>query len=94
MCAIVGSFDKDKLIELIKLNSYRGSHSFSVTMLDSIRIRVVEKAFGEVDIDKISNLTNQLSLLKPLSIRTEFEMANAYNVGDNNFEFKIKLSKI
>ena len=54
MCAIVGSFDKDKLIELIKLNSYRGSHSFSVTMLDSIRIRVVEKAFGEVDIDKIN----------------------------------------
>ena len=54
MCAIVGSFDKDKLIELIKLNSYRGSHSFSVTMLDSVRLRVVEKSFGEVDTGAIS----------------------------------------
>lgn len=55
MCAIVGSFDKSKLIELIKLNSYRGSHSFSFTVIDplyglSLRVR----DFGTIDPDIIS----------------------------------------
>jgi glutamine phosphoribosylpyrophosphate amidotransferase len=31
MCAIVGSFDKDKLKELIELNCYRGNHSYSIS---------------------------------------------------------------
>lgn len=34
MCAIVGSFNRDKLIELIELNSYRGSHSYSFSILN------------------------------------------------------------
>lgn len=35
MCAIIGSFDRKKLAELIKLNSYRGSHSYSVSTIDT-----------------------------------------------------------
>ena len=34
MCAIVGSFNRDKLLELIELNSYRGSHSYSFSVLN------------------------------------------------------------
>ncbi len=34
MCAIVGSFDYNKLLELIVLNSYRGSHSYSFSTID------------------------------------------------------------
>jgi glutamine phosphoribosylpyrophosphate amidotransferase len=34
MCAIVGSRDRDTLIDLVNLNSYRGSHSHSVSLYD------------------------------------------------------------
>lgn len=33
MCAIIGSFDKNKLKELHKLNAYRGELSYSITSL-------------------------------------------------------------
>lgn len=34
MCAIIGSFDWTEFVELMKLNSYRGSHSHSVHSYD------------------------------------------------------------
>lgn len=51
MCAIVGSFSRDKLLELIKLNSYRGSHSYSFSLYDTYlgRLTIVKRALGEFD---------------------------------------------
>ena len=34
MCAIVGSFNRDKFEELIELNTYRGNHSYSFAEYD------------------------------------------------------------
>ena len=56
MCAIVGSFDKNKLIELIELNSYRGSHSFSFSTINPISGSLVvrQKAFGKINYDHLN----------------------------------------
>jgi len=55
MCAIVGSFDKDKLIELVKLNSYRGQHSYSISEynVDERKLHLLRKEFGEFNLDGI-----------------------------------------
>lgn len=39
MCGIFASFDRDKIIKLSKLNSYRGGHSFSFTRVGAVPIR-------------------------------------------------------
>ena len=50
MCAIVGSFDKDKLIELIKINSYRGSHSFSFSTYDQAgELKIHQRTIGVIN---------------------------------------------
>lgn len=50
MCAIVGSFDKDKLIELIDLNSKRGSFSYSFCVVDTnYNVLFSKKDFGLFD---------------------------------------------
>lgn len=49
MCGIFASFDNDKLNELAKLNSYRGSHSFSVFNHST---GYLHKDFGLFDITK------------------------------------------
>ncbi len=43
MCAIIGSFSKDKMVELVELNRYRGEHSFSISYYDPY-----EKKFGSI----------------------------------------------
>jgi hypothetical protein len=52
MCAIFGSKDKDKFIELADLNSYRGQHSFSIAQFDqdSNLLSLIKKE-GEFDSD-------------------------------------------
>lgn len=53
MCAIVGSFDRVKLLKLIELNSYRGSHSYSFSTIDSNgMLEVHVRALGEFDPDR------------------------------------------
>lgn len=58
MCAIVGSFSKDKLKELIELNSYRGNHSYSLTEYDPIKKEIgqVYRDFGEVNYSLLDSL--------------------------------------
>jgi len=47
MCAIIGSFDFQKFIELLELNSYRGSFSHSVTTVDTLSMKTqTYKNFG------------------------------------------------
>lgn len=55
MCAIVGSFDRDRLIELIKLNNYRGTHSFSFSIYDikSRKLEVHVRGLGPFDYNVI-----------------------------------------
>lgn len=56
MCSITGSFETDKLKELVELNSYRGSYSHSVSYFDvaSSSFSFVEKSFGKPDLDGIN----------------------------------------
>lgn len=48
MCAIFGSYEEDEFFELAKLNSYRGSHSYSISYYDGKSIQLVDKGFGEM----------------------------------------------
>jgi glutamine phosphoribosylpyrophosphate amidotransferase len=46
MCAIFGSYDQDMFYELMRVNSYRGSYSYSISYYDGKKMSVVEKDFG------------------------------------------------
>lgn len=56
MCAIIGSFNKEILIELIELNSYRGQHSYSFTVFNPVKkeISVIQKGLGKFDYSVIN----------------------------------------
>lgn len=56
MCAIVGSFNTEKLQELVKLNLYRGSHSYSFSLYDTYlqRLTIIKRNIGEIDLDEIN----------------------------------------
>lgn len=56
MCSIVGSFSKDKIIELCKLNEYRGaiSHSISYYDTDEKDFALVQKSYGPINFDRIT----------------------------------------
>lgn len=51
MCAIVGSRSREKLLELVELNSSRGSHSYSFSLYNIYTgdLRIVKKDFGAID---------------------------------------------
>lgn len=55
MCAIVGSFSPIKLRELIQLNSYRGSHSYSFSLYDpySGMLKVISKGLGTLNLNSV-----------------------------------------
>ena len=65
MCAIVGSFSKEKLIELIELNSYRGSHSFSFSTISPFSglLVVRQKALGTINYDHIHIPPDQYAIV-------------------------------
>lgn len=56
MCAIVGSFDKDKFKELIVLNTYRGNHSYSFAEynVESKKFSSIVKDFGYFDFSNLN----------------------------------------
>ena len=55
MCAIFGSFNRDTFIDLAELNSYRGQHSYSISLYDTInqQLTVIRKEQGKFDCDGI-----------------------------------------
>ena len=57
MCAIVGSFDTNTLLNLVDLNSYRGSHSYSFSLVDTYTnvLNIQSRGLGEID-KKIINV--------------------------------------
>jgi hypothetical protein len=54
MCSIIGSFDKNKLIELCKLNEYRGQMSHSISYLTQEKSDTIKKELGKIDYDDIN----------------------------------------
>jgi len=46
MCSIIGSFSKDKLIELAELNRYRGEHSHSLYVICPVSYKVIYRHKG------------------------------------------------
>lgn len=56
MCAIVGSRNLDTLIELARLNSYRGSHSYSISLYNTTTgiLSILKKSLGEPDFSRFS----------------------------------------
>lgn len=59
MCAITGSFDLNKLKELVELNSHRGSHSYSYSTHFKGKTTVFIRDFGYPEWDRIERLQNQ-----------------------------------
>ena len=55
MCSIIGSFDKNNIIDLAKLNTRRGQHSWSISYysLQYHSITSVERGLGELPVDRI-----------------------------------------
>jgi hypothetical protein len=53
MCAIIGSRKLDKLKELVSLNSYRGSHSYSLSLFNTYsgHLTVLKKKLGTIDLN-------------------------------------------
>jgi len=56
MCSIIGSYHKDKIVELIKLNAYRGQHSWSISYYSTIwnGINNVIRGMGEIPYELIN----------------------------------------
>jgi len=71
MCAIVGSFDKDKLIELIELNSYRGSHSYSISIYSRDMLFSVKKEIGKINYNDIFLIEGQYGIVHIQAPTTE-----------------------
>ena len=55
MCSVIGSFSKDKIIELCELNAYRGQHSHSISYYnpDVNDFKEVNRFTGPVNYDAI-----------------------------------------
>ena len=55
MCSIVGSFSKDKVIELCELNAYRGTVSHSISYYDVVhnRFTFINRNKGPINYDDI-----------------------------------------
>lgn len=64
MCAIVGSFDTDKLKELAKLNLYRGNHTHSLSLFNTQTGNIsILKKDGPLDVDNINIPVNHYGIV-------------------------------
>lgn len=61
MCAIVGSLNPNKFLELIDLNSYRGQHSYSFAVYDTHNgsLSNVTKALGKFNKEAFLKVTDE-----------------------------------
>ena len=65
MCAIVGSSNADILKEFIRLNSYRGSHSYSISLFNKTTgiLSVLEKRLGKPNLDNLTIPANSYAIV-------------------------------
>jgi glutamine phosphoribosylpyrophosphate amidotransferase len=55
MCSIIGSFSKEKIVDLVKLNLYRGQHSYSYSYYNPEDNNIqVTRGLGEIPLDNIN----------------------------------------
>ena len=84
MCGIFASRNKDKFYELAKLNSYRGSHSHSISYYNGSKVSIVTKGLGpmpEIDLDEDYLIIGHVQ--EPTTERSENENIHpAYKGGD------------
>ncbi len=63
MCAISGSFSKDKIKELYTLNAYRGELSYSISSFrpekDRTKLQVLANGDGKMQFELVDNLPSQ-----------------------------------
>ena len=71
MCSIFGSFDFEIIKSLSKLNSYRGSHSYSYSIIDSDFNITVSRGFGALPLDDINPPDNSYILCHQQAPTTE-----------------------
>ena len=75
MCAIFGSFDKEKFVELAEINQYRGDYSWSATQFvtggfghyregETVFSAETKKALGEFPTDWASDFSEQDPVLR------------------------------
>lgn len=59
MCSIIGSFEPKMLVHLYELNSYRGTHSHSITVYDhrNKKIRYCDRQLGILEERQLINVT-------------------------------------
>jgi|694.fasta_scaffold00062_19 glucosamine 6-phosphate synthetase-like amidotransferase/phosphosugar isomerase protein len=56
MCSIIGSYNKDKFIELLELNRYRGAFSHSLTLYRPEGTTLTFKGFGDFNLKLLDNV--------------------------------------
>ena len=61
MCSIIGSFDKQKIVDLCELNAYRGQHSHSISYYNTITNEFVQinRKLGPINYDDICPEDNE-----------------------------------
>lgn len=65
MCSIIGSFDKDTIVDLCELNAYRGQHSHSISYYDIERndFNTINRKIGPIDYNDIKIPTNNYCII-------------------------------
>lgn len=59
MCSIIGSFNKNKILELVELNKHRGNKTYSISIVDPETLDVkVSKFSGPFSPDMFNTMTN------------------------------------
>lgn len=58
MCSIIGSFNKEKVKELVKLNQHRGNFSYSISVYNVCENKIIYsyKDFGEFNVNKFNSI--------------------------------------
>lgn len=57
MCSIIGSFKKEKIVELCKMNEHRGQVSHSLSLFDIVSGQLqVQRRVGKVDYDEVMSI--------------------------------------
>lgn len=73
MCSIIGSFDRNKIIDLCELNAYRGQHSHSISYynVEMNDFDHIEQRLGPIDYNNISPKSNQYCIVHMQAPTTE-----------------------
>jgi glutamine phosphoribosylpyrophosphate amidotransferase len=78
MCSIIGSFSKEKIVDLVKLNLYRGQHSYSYSYYNPEDNTIqVTRGLGEILVDSINIPTGHYCIAHMQAPTTENKDINS-----------------